>query len=30
VVLYASGYYYEAKRKGLLEATGLRPQARRR
>lgn len=22
---YASGYYYEAKRKGLLEETGLRP-----
>lgn len=25
VNLYARGYYYDAKRKGLLEATGLRP-----
>lgn len=25
VSLYASGYYYDAKRKGLLEETGLRP-----
>lgn len=25
VSLYASGYYYHAKRKGLLEETGLRP-----
>ena len=30
VVLYAHGYYYEAKRKGLLEATGLRAPARRK
>src|SRR5690606_2930948 len=25
VRLYARGYYYDAKRKGLLEETGLRP-----
>ncbi|PRD43420.1 hypothetical protein C5748_12080 [Phyllobacterium phragmitis] len=27
VRLYSRGYYYDAKRKGLLEETGLRPQA---
>jgi soluble lytic murein transglycosylase-like protein len=26
VRFYASGYYYDAKRKGLLEETGLRPR----
>lgn len=26
--LYARGYYYDAKRKGLLEETGLRPSRR--
>ncbi|RCS24947.1 lytic transglycosylase domain-containing protein [Phyllobacterium salinisoli] len=27
VRLYSRGYYYDAKRKGLLEETGLKPQA---
>ena len=30
VRLYASGYYYDAKRKGLLDETGLGKDRRRR
>jgi soluble lytic murein transglycosylase-like protein len=30
VQLYVSGYYYEAKRKGLLEATRLKAEGKRR